>query len=81
LYFYYLVCEAPPDAQDNAMTFPDDITGQFFAGDQINYVCNGALIPGTATVNTCQDNGPPMATWQISMTNGLPECSKFTPNA
>jgi len=81
LYFSYLVCETPPDAQDNAVTFPAVITGQFLVGDQIVYSCNGDLIPDTGTVNTCLDNGPLLSTWQISMTNGLPECSKITANA
>jgi len=31
-----LVCETPLPAQDNAVTMPADISGQFLAGDQID---------------------------------------------
>jgi len=74
--YLYLVCATPPDAQDNAVTIPADITGQFVVGDQIVYSCNGDLAPNTGTVNTCLDNGPPLATWQFPMMSGLPTCRK-----
>ena len=72
-----LVCEAPVPAQANAVTVPANaLSAQFLAGDTFEYSCNGALVPATSQINTCTDNGPPMATWSVAATADLPDCSK-----
>ena len=53
---------------------PNGIIGQFLAGDEIVYSCNGDLIPDEPTTITCQDMGPPMAVWSTAL---LPNCSKL----
>jgi len=76
----YSVCDTPPDAQANAVTFPNDISGQFLAMDFIAYSCIGDLVPSAAVNNLCEDNGVSPAEWQIPTTGGLPDCSKYLRN-
>ena len=64
----------PPTAPAYSQTNPTDISGQFLAGDEIGYSCNGDLIPDESTTITCQDLGPPMAVWSTTL---LPNCSKL----
>jgi len=72
----FSVCETPPAAQANAVTIPSNLTGQFLAGDTIDYSCNGALIPSDPTTLTCIDDAP-LAKWlPDTETMPLPDCSK-----
>jgi len=74
---FVLVCSTPPLADPNSATNPADITGQFLAGDAIDYQCNGALIPAAATTATCMDMGANPAVW---MPATVPDCSKYNNN-
>jgi len=76
----YSVCGNPPDPQANAVTFPNDISGQFLAMDFIAYSCIGDLVPSEVVINLCEDNGVSPAEWQITATADLPDCSKYLKN-
>ena len=65
----------PPTAPAYSQTTPPDISGQFLAGDEIEYSCNGDLSPGEPTAITCQDMGPPRAVWSTTL---VPNCSKLS---
>ena len=71
------MCATPVDAQTNAVTIPADaLIRQWLAGDMFEYSCNGALVPANGQINTCTDNGPPIATWSVAATADLTPCSK-----
>jgi len=58
------------------MTIPSELTGQFLAGDTIDYSCNGALIPSDPTTLTCTHEAP-LAKWlPDTESTALPICSK-----
>ena len=65
---------APPTPPANSQTTPTDISGQFLAGDEIAYSCDGNLSPGESTTITCVDNGVTIAVWSASE---IPKCSKL----
>jgi len=73
----YLVCDIPPPAQDYATTIPPNISGQFLAGDSIQYSCNGNLVPDDAATNTCSEGGANLAAWSFASIADLPVCSKY----
>ena len=62
----YVVCLGPPTAPEYSQTTPTDISGQFLAGDTIEYSCNGDLTPDESTTITCEDSGLEMAVWSES---------------
>ena len=64
----------PPTAPANSQTIPTDISGQFLAGDEIAYSCDGDFSPGEPTIITCQDMGPPRAVWSTTL---VPNCRKL----
>ena len=70
----YLVCVDPPTQPAYSQTTPMDISGQFLAGDSIEYSCDGDLTLDELTIVMCEDNGPPRAVWSTTM---LPDCSKL----
>jgi len=76
----FVACETPVAPQANAVSIPEDLTNQFFAGALIVYSCSGDLIPNDFEFSICIDNGPPLATWTIAATADLPECSKYETN-
>jgi len=76
---FCLVCETPPTRQVFSSLSATDLSGQFLAGDTLDYDCNGALVPDNpaAVTRTCTDPGAGMAMWMpTTAATPLPTCSK-----
>ena len=58
------------------VTIPADISGLFLAGDEIQYSCQGNLLPDEPDISTCTDLGFPLASWSIIDLSQLSVCSK-----
>jgi len=56
--------------------FPIPTDNVYLAGDILEYVCNGALIP-TTTNNECF-NAEGFGLWEFSTTEILPDCGKLS---
>ena len=67
----------PPTAPAYSKTTPTDISGQFLAGDEIVYSCNGDLSPDEPTTITCVDNDLAMAAWVASQVPPLAAALKL----